>query len=95
MLVELLKKYYKDTEIDVELANILISNAESAFEAYTNALAANNQDIILRMVIEDYNKVGNEGIQSISFGNNTETVLEDYSAPLQKIIRKKKVVKCF
>lgn len=81
-----------DTEKD-SLLNILIENAEAAFMDATSRDSANYQTVILKMVIEDYNRYGSEGISSLSFGSASESVLEDYSAGLQKQIRRLKKVR--
>lgn len=90
-MLEKIKTYLsiEDDTLD-SLLNILIENAVDAFEVYTNASAADNQSIILKMVVEDYNRKGSEGISSLSFGSGSESVLEDYSVGLQKLIRRQK-----
>lgn len=70
------------------LLNLLIELATDFYETYTRNEA--NPAIILKMVVEDYNKYGSEGISNLSFGSGNETVLEDYSAGLQKQIRRNK-----
>lgn len=90
-MLEKIKAYLGITDTDKDsLLNIMIENAEAGFEAATNRPAADHNTVILRMVVEDYNRYGSEGIASLSFGSGSETVLEDYSAGLQKQIRKLK-----
>lgn len=83
-----------DTEKD-SLLEIMIENAEASFEDATNRTAADHSNIILKMVVEDFNRYGSEGISSLSFGSGSETVLQDYSEGLQKQIRKLKQVRVF
>lgn len=75
------------------LLEILIENAEACFMDSTNRPPADHSTIILKMVVEDYNRYGSEGIASLSFGSGSETPLEDYSAGLQKQIRKLKRIR--
>ena len=90
-MIEKLKAYLgiNDNSKDF-LLDILIENAEASFEASTNQPAAAHPTIIMKMVIEDFNRHGSEGIASLSFGSGSETILEDYSIGLQKQIRKLK-----
>jgi hypothetical protein len=41
------------------------------------------------MVIEKYNRLGNEGVQSISYSGINETYESDYSEAVQKLLRSK------
>lgn len=77
-----------------ELLSILYENAEAAFESYTSRDAFDYQTIIFKMVVEDYNRWGSEGISSLSFGSASEGVLTDYSSGLQREIRKHKRIRC-
>lgn len=81
-----------DDEYD-SLIELLIQFAMDAFEDYTGASAADHETVIIKMVIEDFNKYGSEGISALSFGGAKEDVLTNYSAPLLKQIRKHKKVK--
>lgn len=93
-MIEKIKIYLDITDNTKDsLLNILIENAEANFETATNQAPAAHPTIILKMVIEDFNRHGSEGIASLSFGSGSETVLEDYSAGLQKQIRKLKRIR--
>lgn len=93
-MLEKIKAYLGITDTDKDsLLNILIECAEVGFEESTHRTAADYPTVILKMVVEDYNRYGSEGIASLSFGSGSETVLEDYSAGLQKQIRKLKKVR--
>ena len=73
------------------LLDTLIENATVAFQDYTGASAADNETIIFKMVVEDFNKYGSEGFTSVSLANaKTEGYSLDYSDALVKQIRKKK-----
>ncbi len=90
-MLEKVKTYLGITDNSQDsLLNIQIENAEAAFEAATNRPPAEHSTVILKMVVEDFNRYGSEGISSLSFGSGAESVLEDYSAALQKQIRKLK-----
>lgn len=90
-MLEKLKAYLGITDNSKDsLLNIMLENAEASFEASTNQPAAAHPTILLKMVVEDFNRYGSEGIASLSFGSGSESVLEDYSAGLQKQIRKLK-----
>lgn len=93
-MIEKIKAYLGITDNSKDsLLNILMENAEVSFEAATNRPAADHSTVILKMVVEDFNRHGSEGIASLSFGSGSETILEDYSAGLQKQIRKLKRIR--
>lgn len=95
-MLEMLLSYLGIANSDTESQNIismLITLASDAFEDYTGQSAEDHQSIIMRMVIEDWNKVGSEGRPSFSFGTNSESLLTDYSDSLKKQIRRVKKVK--
>ena len=48
-----------------------------------------DESIINNMVIERYNRLGNEGLQSFSYSGITESFESDYSEQVQKLIRSK------
>lgn len=90
-MVDKLKVYLGITDNSQDaLLSILIDNAVTAFEDYTRRDAFDYDTIIFKMVVEDYNRWGSEGISSLSFGSATEGVLTDYSTGLQRQIRKHK-----
>lgn len=93
-MLDKIKAYLGITDTSKDsLLNILIECAQACFEDATNRAAADYPVVILKMVVEDYNKYGSEGIASLSFGSGSESVLDDYSAGLQKQIRKLKKVR--
>lgn len=95
-MLEKIKAYLGITDTDKDsLLTIMQECAESCFEDATHRTAADYPTVILKMVVEDYNRYGSEGIASLSFGSGSESVLDDYSAGLQKQIRKLKKVRVF
>ena len=95
-MLERIKTYLgiTDTEKD-SLLSILIEDAEAWFSNYTNAASADNPTIITKMVIEDYNRYGSEGISTLSFGSGSESVNQNYSDGLMVEIRSRKKVRMF
>lgn len=95
MLEELLA-YLKIEAEDIEsqsILSMLISFATDTFEDLTGQAAADHETIIKKMVIEDWNRYGSEGITSFSFGSNNETITPDYSDGLKRQMRRLKKVK--
>ena len=48
-----------------------------------------DDSVVNPMVIEKYNRLGNEGVQSIGYSGINETYESDYSEAVQKLIRSK------
>ncbi len=48
-----------------------------------------DESIVNAMVMERYNRLGNEGIQSIGYSGITEAYESDYSETVQRLIRSK------
>ncbi len=71
-----------------QLIEVLIDLAEDYFENMTGCDATDYPAIIIKMVVEDYNKLGSEGIASLSFGGGSETVINDYSDDLLRQIKR-------
>lgn len=93
-MIDKVKAYLGITDSDKDaLLSILWENAECAFEDYTGRAAFEHENIIFKMVIEDYNRSGSEGLSSLSFGSASENYLGDYSDSLQKQIRRNKKIK--
>ena len=86
-------KIANDDTASQSILSMLITFAEDAFEAYTGQDPADYDSIIMKMVIEDWNKYGSEGIPSFSFGSNVENSLTDYSDGLKRQMRRLKKVK--
>ncbi len=77
------------------ILSTLIRFASAAFEDYTGQAAEDYETIIMKMVIEDWNRYGSEGLPSFSFGSNTESILTDYSDGLKRQMRRLKKVRMF
>lgn len=66
-----------------ELLELLISQAQDFLLLFCGISEYDEKydSLIVRMVVEDYNKMGNEGIKSRSFSGLSESYIEDpYSA---------------
>ena len=67
-----------------ELIELLISQAKSFLLLFCNLSEYNSKydALIIRMVIEDYNRMGSEGVKSKSFNGLSETYGDDPYSPL-------------
>ena len=70
------------------LVHTLIEQCEAEYLRRTHQVEADDS-IVNAMVIEKYNRLGNEGVQSISYSGINETYESDYSEAVQKLIRSK------
>jgi len=70
------------------LLNTLIEQCSAEYLSRTHQDEA-DASIVNAMVIEKYNRLGNEGIQSIGYSGITESYESDYSEAVQKLIRSK------
>lgn len=75
------------------MLDLLIDICTDEAAAYTNQEAENLSSLIKLMVIERYNKLGNEGLSSVSFSGISENYLDDYSASLVRLLQSKRRVK--
>lgn len=79
----------KDTVIQY-----LIDGAEAFAKSYCNITDTTNIDnTIIKMVIEDFNRMGSEGLTSQSFSGTSENYNQDYSAQVYKVLNKNKKIK--
>lgn len=83
-----------DNESD-KILNLLCRTASDEFMLLTGCSADDYPRLIQQMVVERFNKLGSEGINSLSFGSANENCADNYSAGLQKAIRRCKKVKVF
>lgn len=67
---------------DATVLGTLIENATAYFCSYCNqtAVPSTAQSIIIKMVLEDYGRLGADGLNSRSFAGVNESYLTDYSA---------------
>lgn len=85
-----------DTSKDA-LLNLLIDECEAFALDYCHLEEATEPlgEVIILMVLERYNKVGNEGVASANYGGISEEFMEDYSKGIYrrlKTFRKVRVV---
>jgi len=70
------------------LLGALIEQCSEEYLRRTHQAEA-DESIVNCMVIEKYNRMGNEGIESISYSGISESYESDYSEATQKLIRSK------
>lgn len=78
-----------DTSKD-NLLNCLIDNAKAFTVSYCglSAYSTNLDSNTIKMVLEDYNKLGSEGIGNKSFSGLSESYNEDYSPAIYSILKR-------
>lgn len=76
-----------DTSQDTLLSTLVVQ-CEEEFLARTHQEEPTDSIVDL-MVIERYNKLGNEGVTSIGYSGISESFESDYSESVQKLIRSK------
>ena len=77
----------EDTSQDA-LLTTLIEQCEAEYLRRTHQ-SETDDSVVNPMVIEKYNRLGNEGVQSIGYSGINETYESDYSEAVQKLIRSK------
>jgi len=70
------------------LLTTLIEQCEAEYLRRTHQTEP-DASVVNAMVIEKYNRLGNEGVQSIGYSGITESYESDYSDAVQKLIRSK------
>jgi hypothetical protein len=83
-----------DTDSDA-LLNVLIANAQDFIVDYCNLSAYDTalDNIAVKMVIEQYNKRGAEGISSKSYSGISESYTNDYSPTIYTQLNKHRRIK--
>lgn len=71
-----------------ELLGVLIDQCSEEYLSRTHQ-ADTDASIVNAMVIERYNRLGNEGVQSFNYSGINETYESDYSEKVQRLIRSK------
>lgn len=71
-----------------ELLGVLVEQCSEEYLSRTHQDTADNS-IVNAMVIERYNRLGNEGIQSFNYSGIMESYTSDYSEAVQKLIKSK------
>lgn len=79
-----------------DLLNILIALCKDEAVDFCNLTEYSNKldSAIIAMVIERYNKLGTEGLSSVSTNGITEDYLTGYSEIVLSKLRKNRKVKC-
>lgn len=76
---------------DTTLLNALISRAQDTFKTLTGALAASDS-VVIDMVLEDYTRMGAEGIKSHGYSGISESFADGYSdRVMRSILRHRKI----
>lgn len=78
-----------DTTKD-DLISLLIDLAKEEATSFCNLseYAEELDSIVIRMVVQNYNKNGNEGIASASYSGVSESYLDNYSQDVIKSLKK-------
>lgn len=79
-----------------ELLSILIALCKDEAVDFCNLTEYNNKldSAIIAMVIERYNKIGTEGLTSVSTNGINEDYINGYSENILSKLRKNRKVKC-
>ena len=77
----------EDTSQDT-LLTTLIEQCEAEYLSRTHQTEPDGT-VVNAMVVERFNRLGNEGVQSIGYSGINETYESDYSEATQKLIRSK------
>jgi hypothetical protein len=70
------------------LLTTLIEQCEAEYLSRTHQ-SETDDSVVNAMVVERFNRLGNEGVQSIGYSGINETYESDYSEATQKLIRSK------
>lgn len=78
-----------DTERDA-LLSLLLTRAETTARAYCRLPEGETveDDLIVRMAVEDYTQLGSEGISYKSYSNIIETYRSEYSDKVMMLLRR-------
>ena len=77
-----------DDNLQDALLTTLIEQCSAEYLRRTHQ-SETDDSVVNPMVIEKYNRLGNEGVQSIGYSGINETYESDYSEAVQKLIRSK------
>ena len=70
------------------LLNVLVDQCEQEFLDRTHQDEA-DENIVNAMVVEKFNRLGNEGVQTKRYSVMSESCESDYSEAVQRLIRSK------
>lgn len=78
-----------------ELIETLIDSAKQFVKTYTGCKYIDERfdNVIIKMVLEDYNRLGSEGISSQSIAGTSESYNNDYSDQIYKQLKRFRKVK--
>lgn len=79
-----------DNSQDALLTALLVQCEDEAVTITHQTDSSTLLPIIRLMAIEKFNKLGNEGISSISYSGISESYITDYSEQVQKMLNSKK-----
>ena len=86
--IDTLVRILQTTESQKELLFDLVEQCNAEYLNRTHQKEV-DETIVNAMVIERFNRLGNEGVQSFSYSGITESYESDYSEAVQKLIRSK------
>ena len=86
--IDTLVRILQTTESQKELLFDLVEQCNAEYLNQTHQKEV-DETIVNAMVIERFNRLGNEGVQSFSYSGITESYESDYSEAVQKLIRSK------
>ena len=77
------------------LLNYLIDDCKADAVNYCNLAEYNDSldPVVTQMVLEKYNRMGNEGVQAVSYSGVSETYGDDYSAGVYRALKKHRRLK--
>ena len=77
------------------LLNYLIEDCKADAVDYCNLAEYKDSldPVVTQMVLERYNRSGNEGVQAVSYSGVSETYGDDYSARVYKALKKHRRLK--
>ena len=92
--IKILLGFAEDDESRDDLINTLISLCKDQAVDFCNLKEYSSKldSAVISMVIERYNKIGTEGVSSVSTNGINESYMEDYTKPvMEKLIMIRKV----
>lgn len=86
--IDTLRKLLQTNESQNEILFELVEQCSAEYLSRTHQTEV-DEAIVNAMVIERFNRLGNEGVQTFSYSGITESFESDYSEAVQKLIRSK------
>lgn len=93
--VDTIKTLLHNTTDKNELIETLIDSAKTFVKTYTGCKYIDDKfdNVIIKMVLEDFNRLGSEGISSQSIAGASESYNSDYSDSIYKQLKRFRKVK--